>query len=281
MPKVLVALRARSLLAKAAAFGRAANAISDEHALGVALQSMPLKDQAVAAMLMHAAVGEVANPARVVGAIVRVAGSNSELAIERGGLGVVVEALLSHAQDQIHRLRANGPFADMDLVCRAVERYHRLNRAVAVYLELGRNGRWATILAALTKRVSERLEPQLRNVPVDLNLAMRRSRDGADRVDQDRLLAALNGVFLLATLRDCRDSLAINASFEQAWTQVGEMLEFHLNRNIDILRQKPDAVALERLDAGIRMAEQRFSPDYAEVLRRARDAAERRPPAAH
>ncbi len=51
---VLNALKCRSLLDKAQAFGRAANGMTDETALGVALQSMPLNDHAVSALLFQA-----------------------------------------------------------------------------------------------------------------------------------------------------------------------------------------------------------------------------------
>ena len=106
--------------------------------------------------------------------------------------------------------------------------------------------------------------------------AMRRLRE-ADRLDPDQLLAALNGIYLLATLRDCKDSLALNAAFEQTWLQSGQALELHLNRNLELLRANPDDAAIgKRLDVGIKMAEIRFNPEYAETLRRARATAMKR-----
>jgi hypothetical protein len=106
---------------------------------------------------------------------------------------------------------------------------------------------------------------------------MRRPREGTDRIDNDRLLGAINGVYLLSAVRDCRDSLALNAVFDQAWSQTGQALELHIQRNLDLLRQDPDdAVTGERLNAAIKMAEIRFNPEYADTLKRARAAAERR-----
>src|SRR5690606_17015973 len=118
-----------------------------------------------------------------------------------------------------------GPFADVDLACRAVDRFHRLSRAVHGYVELARNSRWSMIIAALTKNVSARVEPRLRDVVLDVNKALRKHREGTDRLDSDQLLTALSGVYLLATVRDARDSLAVNALFEQTWAQVGQALE--------------------------------------------------------
>ena len=118
----------------------------------------------------------------------------------------------------------------------------------------------------------------MRDIVPDLIQALRRGREGAvDRLDDDRVLAAISGIYLLNAIRDSRDSLALNALFDQAWVQSGEALETHLQRNLELLRQNPaDPVVGKRLDAGIKMAEIRFNPEYAETLKRARMAAERR-----
>ncbi|HEV7344778.1 MAG TPA: hypothetical protein VGN60_04000 [Devosia sp.] len=277
LPTIMAALRSRALLAKARAFGKAVNTITDEGALGVALQSMPLQDPPLAALVFHAATGQVANPTRLTTTVIRLSGNATEAAVIRIGFGPLVDAILAHAQNQLHILQPMGPFADIDLVCRSLDRFHRLVRSLTGYIEFTRNSRWATALSAITKQVSDRIEPRLRDVVSDVNQAMRRGREGADRLDNDRLLAAINGVYLLAAIRECRDSLALNALFEQAWSQTGQALEVHLQRNLDLIRQFPaDPVIGARLDAGIKMAEVRFNSEYAETLRRARAAAERR-----
>lgn len=270
------AIKHRSLFDKAQAFGRAANAMVDDAALGLALQSMPLQDQAVTALLMQAALGQVSNPAKVMGAVIRISGSATEAAVQRAGFGPLVDAMLSHAQAQIPALQQFGAFADIDLVCRSVDRYHRLMRAVTGYIELGRLTRWSTIVAGVTTTVSELIEPKLRDIGPDVNLALRRHH-GIDRIDSEQVLSALNGCYMLATVRECRDSLALNALFDQIWGQVGQALEIHVQRNLEQFRQNPtDRVIGARLDAAIKMAGLRFNPDYADVLKRARDGAERR-----
>jgi len=276
LPVVLHALKCRGLLGKAQAFGRAANGMTDEAALGLALQSIPLSDQPVTALLMQAAIGQIAGPSRLMGAVERMVGSADEKAIQRAGYGPLVEAILSHAQAQIPSLQQSGPFADIDLMCRAIERFHKLMRSVTGYIELGRYSRWSTMVAAVTTTMSELIEPRLAKVGPDVNLALRRHQ-GHDRLDSEQVLAALNGCYLLTTVRDCRDSLALNALFDQLWTQVGQALEIHIQRNLDLLRQNPtDKVTAARLEAAIKMAELRFNTEYADVLRRARDGAERR-----
>jgi hypothetical protein len=274
LPLVLKALKVRALLDKAQTFGRAVNGMTDEAALAAALQQMPWNEPPVVSLLMQAAVGQVANPSRLMTAVIRLSGGTTELALERAGYAPVVEAMLAHAQNQIPLLNQIGPFADVDLTCRAIDRFHRLIRAVNGYVELPRNGRWPVIIAALIKGVSARIEPRVRDVVKDVNMAMRRHREGADRLDSDQILSALNGVYLLATVRDSRDSLALNALFDQTWAQVGQALEIHIQRNLDMLRANPaDRIVGERLDAAIKMAELRFNADYADVLRRAKDTA--------
>lgn len=276
LPVVINALRCRGLLPKAQGFGRAANAMVDDAALATALQSMPLQDPPVASLLLHAAVGQVTHPNRLISALLKLVGAGTETAIIRAGFGPLIDAMLAHAQNQLFFLQPMGAFADIDLICRALDRYHRLVRAIASFIELPRNGRWALILGSLTTQISERIEPRLREVVPDVNGSLRR-REGIDRLDDDRLLAAINGIYLLAAVRDCKDSLALNALFDQSWSQTGQLLETHLERCVEQLRANPsDQVAGRRLDAGIKMAEVRFNADYAETLRRARAAAERR-----
>lgn len=270
------ALKCRNLLDKAQSFGRAANGMADEAGLAMALQSMPLNDHSVTALLMQAAMGQVNNPTKLMQAVIRIAGGATEQAITRAGFGPLVDSIFSHAQSQIPALQQHGAFADIDMVCRAIDRFHRLMRAVMGFVELNRLSRWSSIAAGLTTTVSELVEPKLKDVGPSINLALRR-HSGTDRVDADQLLAALNGCYVLATVRDSRESLALNALFDQTWQQVGQALEIHVQRNLELFRSNPsDRVTGQRLDAAIKMAELRFTGEYAEVLKRARDSAERR-----
>lgn len=278
LPVVVNAFRCRTLLAKATSFGRASNSMQDEAALGTAINSMPLKDPGIAALLMHAMVGQAANPSRLVSAVTLGAGGASEAAMRRAGMGPLIEALLAHAQNQLSRLSGQqGVFADADLICRAVSRFHKLVRAVTGYIELERGSRWSLITAEVTKHMAQAIEPRLREVSSDVSQSLRKPREGADRVDADRLLAALNGIYLLATVREARDSLALNALFDTIWSETGQNLEVLLTRNLENYKQNPgDENTAKRLETGIKMAEIRFNPEYAEILRRAKEGVERR-----
>lgn len=276
LPTVMLALRNRALLGKAQAFGKATNSIADDAALGAAMQAMPLQDAPLAALVFQAAVGQVAHPARLTTAAIKLSGAATEVSVRRTGLGPLIDAYIAHAQNQLRFFQVNGPFADVDMVCRALERFNRLVRALTGYLEFQRGSHSTAVLSLITKHVSDRLEPRLKEIVTDLNQAMRR-RAEADRLDTDKLLAAVGGIYLLATVRDCRDSLALNTVFEQAWNQSGQALEIHIQRNMELFKENPeDSNTIARLDAVIQMAHVRFSAEYAETLKRARQAAERR-----
>lgn len=278
LPQVVSALRSRTLLEKAQNLGGAINTMQDEAQLADALRAMPLGDQHLAALLMQAMVGQVANPSVLITAATKVAGSETEISVTRAGFGPLVDAILAHAQNQVRLLMQVGPFADVDMLCRALDRFHRLHRAVHGLLDLNPKGRWAMIAGGLTKTASDRIAPRIRTVLFDLNRALRRQREGMpDRLDSDQILVALGSVYMLKSVREARDSLALNAIFDRMWAQVGQALEIHIDRNLDILRKDPDdGITAERLDAAIKMAEVRIGSEYAEVMRKARDSAGRR-----
>jgi len=84
-------------------------------------------------------------------------------------------------------------------------------------------------------------------------------------------------MYLLATVRDSRDSLAVNAVFDQTWAQTGQALEIHIDRLLQQTRTNPaDQVLAHRFDAALKMVEIRFGQDYADTIRRARGTIERR-----
>lgn len=278
LPVILNAMRCRGLLAKANSFGKASNTLQDEAALGAALQSMPLNDPKVAALLFHAVVGQSIYPSRLISAMIEMSGGASEKLIKAAGFGPLVDGVLAHAQNQISRLKGtNGALAKVNDVSAAITRFHRLIRAVTGYIELDRSSRWYMIVAQVTKNMAQRVEPRLREVSADVSQSLRRPREGADRVDTLRLQAALDGMTLLASIRDAKESMALNALFDKTWSETGQNLEVLVKRNLDLYKQDPsDTNTEQRLDMGIAMAEVRFNAEYAEILRRARDSARKR-----
>ncbi|WP_404405364.1 hypothetical protein [Pelagibacterium halotolerans] len=278
LPYVIMALRRHKLLDQAAVFGKAISTLQDEAAIATALQSIAINNPVTRALWMQAMMSTTANPSRVMAAAASLSGGGDEVRIANGEFAPLVDAMLSHAQSQIALLGTHpGVFADNDLACKAIDRFHRLMRAINYNLEIDRKSHWGMIIADLTGRVAERLDRPMREITANVTKALRKPREGADRVDPDDVLGALNGIYLLITVRNSRDSLAVNALLEKAWSETGQAVEVLVTRALDMFRANPsDPVARERLDAGIKLAELRFNPEYADILRRARDGAGRR-----
>ena len=278
LPYVIMAMRRQALLEQARNFGKAIGKLQDEATLGVALQTINITNLLTRALWMQAMAGYMSNPSRIMAAVVRLSGGNTVVHVSHAGYAPLVEAILSHAQSQIGRLSLQpGMFADHDLACKSIDRFHRLMRSISYNLEIERKSLWGTVITDLTARFSERLERPMKEISLHVTQALRRPRDGVDKLDPGDVLMALNGLYLLITIRKCRDSLAVNALLDKAWSDTGQAVEVLVTRALDHFRANPtDPVARERLEAGIKMAEIRYNPEYADILRRARDGAGRR-----
>ena len=271
------AFKYQKLLPQAVIFGRAINGVRDENALKLALNAFPVNDPVVSSLMMHAAIGEVKNPHRLISVVLNIAGSETQRAVESAGFAPIVEALIAHAQNQLHIFAdPYGKFADIDLACRALDRFYRLVLAIRNITECDKHCHWAEQLSGLVRQISQMIEPRLARVESDIRIALRKPRTGPDQLDPELLLEALNGMYLLIAVREARESLALNSLFSSVWAGTGKDLEVLIGRNLDALRQEPgnDMVA-RRLNTGIKLAEIRFNPEYADILKRARDGAGR------
>lgn len=278
LPVIIMALRRRALLIQAARFGTAVGNLGDEGALATALQTITITNPVTRALWMQAMVEHMSNPSRMLAAVVSLSGGQSEGHVVAAGYGPLVEAVLSHAQGQIGKLVSQpSVFSDVDFACKAIDRFHRLMRALNYNLEIERRSRWGKIITDLTGRISERLERPVREINGNITQALRKPREGADFIDHDDVLQGFNGLYLLMTVRNSRDSLAVNALLDKAWSDTGQTLEVLMSRALDAYRADPgNAAARDRVDAGIKMAEIRFNAEYADILRRARDLASKR-----
>ncbi|HQZ12759.1 MAG TPA: hypothetical protein PK286_07705 [Devosia sp.] len=270
---ILDAFEHRQGIAVARAVGRTLDGLGDAE-LERALRSLPRSEPKVFALLMQAVVAGTADPGRLTAAAAGIAESRAEGDLVRTGFAPLIDALLAHAQNQTGPLDQVGLYADFDHICGLIERFDSLIAAVTGQVEIGRDSRWSAALAGIIGTMSKRVRPLLRDVVPDINRALRRYRDGADQLDREQLLTALNAMYLLAAVHACRHSLDLGDVFDPIWMQVGKALELHVERNFDMLQDHPgDGVTSLRLDAAIKMTELRFNTAYAQVLREAKAAA--------
>lgn len=270
--------RCHPYLAKAVAFGRALHQQREDQAISVSLNSFPARQSPLMPMLMHATIGQVANPARIVTVITQLAGGATERALTQSGFDTVLDALAAHAQHQLSLIQDEGRFADMDLACRAVARFHTLIRSMSIVGENDGHSRWAVQSAKLISHVSDQLGPRIKRIEADVRQSLRPSRSAGGAAETDMLLEALNGLYLLSTVREARDSLGVNSVLESAWTQTGQVLETLITRNLEAFKAEPgNELTARRLNAAINMARIRFNPEYADVIAKAMQGASRRP----
>jgi hypothetical protein len=277
LDKIYNAFKYQRLLPQAVVFGRAINGVRDENALKLALNSFPVNDPVVSSLMMNAAIGEVKNPHRLISVVLSIAGSETQSAVEGAGFAPIVEALIAHAQNQLHIFAdPYGKFADVDLACRALDRFYRLVLAIRNITECDKHCDWADKTSGLVRQMSQVIEPRLARVESDIRIALRKPRSGPDRLDPELLLEALNGMYLLIAVREARESLALNSLFSTVWAGTGKDLEVLISRNLDALRADPgNDIVAKRLNTGIKLAEIRFNPEYADILKRAKDGAGR------
>ncbi|VAW21570.1 hypothetical protein MNBD_ALPHA11-580 [hydrothermal vent metagenome] len=278
LPIIEVAFRSFLLIDKAVAYGRAINGVVDENSLKLALQTFPMDEPVVSALMMHAALGQIANPIRLICSVTDISNGQTQKAVTQAGFGSIINALFAHAQNQMPLFAAkNTRFSDIDLICKALERFHRLIRAVSNITQNDKSCEWSKMSASIVRQMSELIEPRLLKVDSDVRQALRKPRTGPDLVDPSLQLDALNGLYLLASVREALDSLALNSLVNKLWSEVGKALEVLIERNLDAFRNSPDSeIAAKRLDTSIKMAKVRFNPEYAGIIIRARDGATRR-----
>ncbi|MCF6327093.1 MAG: hypothetical protein L3J21_07370 [Devosiaceae bacterium] len=273
-----VAFRNYLLIDKAVAYGRAINGVIEENSLKLALQTFPMDEPVVSALMMHAALGQIANPIRLICSVTDISNGQTQKAVTQAGFGSIISALFAHAQNQMPLFAAkNTRFSDIDLICRALERFHRLIRAVSNITQNDKSCEWSQMSASIVRQMSELIEPRLLKVDTDIRQALRKPRTGPDLVDPSLQLDALNGLYLLASVREALDSLALNSLVNKLWSEIGKALEVLIERNLDAFRVSPDSdIAAQRLNTSIKMAKIRFNPEYAGIIIRARDGATRR-----
>lgn len=278
LPSVLTCLANLRLLERAGDFGRAINAMDSVPSVAEALKAVALPDPALKRFWLATACRTVADPRKFLSAAVVAAGRQSVKAVREAGFGECFEAFLIDAQRQAITLSDRaGLFADIDLACRATQRFHSIARAIRYCFDLQPNAPWAFALSQLTRQIATAMEPHLGQVTADVIRVLRPPRDGADRLSDDALLQAFNGLYLLSAARDSRESLALNRAVERAWGEIGVAIESLGSRAIEAYRSAPDdELASRRIDAAIKMAAVRFGPEYARVLARSRDNAGRR-----
>ena len=196
----------------------------------------------------------------------------NDSSVRSTGYGEYVDAFIIEAQKQIEVIeRQSGIFRDVDLICRAISRFHHVARCLQFNLDLPKSTLWVRQLEQLTSRAASALNSRFGEVVSEVNKVLRPAH-GTSRtsIDPSEVLQAYNGLYILAATRAARESLALNAAVERAWREVGRALEVMVDRIFDHYKLVvgSDPFAAAQVDVAIKFCSIRFGDDYAAVLKR-------------
>lgn len=204
----------------------------------------------------------------------------TEMAVRKSGYGPYGDAMITNLQqlEDIIEEQA-GVFSDIDLMCLAIDRYHRIARVMHYYLELGKSSQWNHGLEVLTSRVSNVLEKRLSQVVANVTSVLRTPAQKAQILfTTDQVLQAYNSVYLLDAARNAKESLAVNKVVDRTWNELGKSLEILLERALEDQKAAPfgDSLAIAKVDIAIKLCAIRFGLDYAQIMSKNKDNIERR-----
>lgn len=205
---------------------------------------------------------------------------DTESAVRKSGYGPYGDAMIINLQQLVDTIEEQaGVFSDIDLMCLAIDRYHRIARVMHYYLELGKSSQWNHCLEVLTSRVSKVLEKRLSQVVPNVTNVLRTPTQNAQILfTTDQVLQAYNSVYLLDAARNAKESLAVNNVVERTWNELGKSLEILLERALEDQKAAAfgDSLAIAKVDIAIKLCAIRFGAEYAQIMSKNKDNIERR-----
>lgn len=205
---------------------------------------------------------------------------DTEQTVRKSGYGPYGDAMVVNLQQLTDTIEEQaGVFSDVDLMCLAIDRFHRIARILHSYLDLGKSSQWNHCIEILTVRVAKALEKRLSVVVPNVTKVLRTPTESAQALfTTDQVLQAYNGVYLLDAARHAKESLAVNSIVDRTWNELGKSLEILLERSLEDQKAAVfgDTLALAKVDIAIKLSAIRFGAEYAQIMTKNKDNIERR-----
>ncbi|WP_027833513.1 hypothetical protein [Maritalea myrionectae] len=204
----------------------------------------------------------------------------TEQTVRKSGYGPYGDAMVVNLQQLVDTIEKEaGLFCDIDLMCLAIDRFHRIARVLHSYLDLGKSSQWNHCIEVLTARAAKILEKRLSEVVPNVTNVLRTPTQNAHVLfTTDKVLQAYNSVYLLDAARNAKESLAVNTVVDRTWAELGKLLEVLLERAL--VDQKAaafgDTLAIAKVDIAIKLCAIRFGAEYAQIMAKNKDNIERR-----
>lgn len=281
VPIILIAFSYIGYIKSGVNLGRELSAHEEPEALSYALEQMQFPSIETKKLWCQSFTSGIARPDFLVAAIAKLSYATTEDAIKKTGFGEFVDALLVNAQQQTEIIEnQSGLFRDIDLTCRAIDRFHHIARGLQFHLDLSKSSAWNASLERLVKRGASSLSKKFSDILHDVSKVLRPAPKGVAsvRLDPADVLQAYNGLYIMAATRPARESLAVNAVVDRVWKDVGTSLEAMVDRIFEHFKHTTgsDAFDVAQVDIVIKFCSIRFGAEYASILRRNKDNIVRR-----
>ena len=280
IPTILLAFNYVSYIKSGAIFGRELSALEDPGTLKYALEQIDFPSADIKKLWCFSFVAGVARPDLLAATIAKLVFANTEEAFKKTGYSEFLDALTLEAQKQIEIIEQQaGLFKDVDLMCKAIDRFHHISRGLNFHLDLPKSVKWNVYLEGFTKRGAAALNGRFSDVVADINNVLRPTKgEVSAMINSAEVLQAYNGLYILSATRSARESLAVNAMVDKNWKDVGHSLENLADRVFDHYKRvgANDQITRTRLDVLIKFCAIRFGNDYAMTLAKNKANIERR-----
>lgn len=276
VPTILLAFSYVGYIKSGLDLSQELNGQEDNEALVYALEHMEFPSNDIKSLWCQSFASKLLRPDGLAATISKLSFATTEDAIKKSGFAEFVDALITNAQQQIEIIEnQSGMFRDIDLTCRAIDRFHQIARGLQFHLDLAKTSRWNVALERLIKRGADSLNGKFSDILLDVNKVLRpkHSNGSAPHLDPTDVLQAYNGLYILAATRSARESLAVNAIVDRVWRDVGKALEAMIDQIFEHFKQSAggDQFDLAQVDIAIKFCSIRFGADYAAILRKNKD----------
>ncbi|MBH0237593.1 hypothetical protein [Methylobrevis albus] len=218
----------------------------------------------------------LASPAVLARIAVALGGGDKAGDIRRSSVASFLDIYFSEAERVIVRFGAARRRPDGTAeMARALGSFHDLVRSISISIDFDGDSAWRKRLGDLRRSMSDMVQAEVEAIVPTIRRALRvegGSTAGREGEGQD----AIRAMTVLAEARRCRDSLAINELLAQVGQSSEQAIEVLGNRAIEQLKKTAGAGradVLMAVDIMIKLAELAFGPEYAVVMRKARDRA--------
>ncbi|PLX39074.1 MAG: hypothetical protein C0606_00580 [Hyphomicrobiales bacterium] len=216
------------------------------------------------------------HPALLVPLAVVLGGTDNGKALASTPFSVFVRLALHQLEYAVakvqHDLHVRVP---TDQLLESLRAYHLVQRKLAVEIDLDSAPDWFAIVASARRDISEAIKAQIEPVAGMVNRTLRHNpaNEASARFDDYEAEDAERGLAILAEVRRCRESFALNEVLTVTWRRVEQALELLSAALLETLRKSTGHAAEvvdRKLASALHFSSMVFGEEYTKTMRRSR-----------